>query len=108
MQREMKFVNKQDIRMTLGNDLDERYVCEFKLKNVTKKLASYNFTEPNYRLPNSGDEFNVFSFFCDGAPTQYQQVPPRNKSGYAIQNLSYKRDVLVLDEEKEIKKIILT
>ena len=32
----MKFVNKQDICMTLGNDLDERYVCEFKLKNVTK------------------------------------------------------------------------
>ena len=68
-------------------------------------LSRYDFIMPNYQLANTGVEFDFFRFFCDGAPTQYKQVTesPKNKSGYAVQNLSYKRDVLVLDEEKELK-----
>lgn len=72
-------------------------------------LPRYDFIIPNYKLANTGVEFDFFRFFCDGAPTQYKQVieSPKKKSGYAVQNLSYKRDVLALDEEKELKIYIL-
>ena len=74
---------------------------------MTKRISNYNFVIPNYRLPNKGVQFDHFLFLCEDAPRQYknQIVPPRNKVGYNVQNMSYTKDFLVLNEGKEIKKI---
>ena len=83
------------------------FVYEFELKNVIRRISRYDFIMPNYRLPNKGAEFDHFRFFCKNAPNQYKTEiePPHNKAGYNVQKHKLEKDLLVLNKEKEIKKI---
>ena len=56
----MQFVTERDCRLTLGYAFDERFVYEFKLKNVTRRISKHDFIMLNYRIPNRGVEFNHF------------------------------------------------
>ena len=48
----------------------------------------------------------LFLAFCENAPRQYKNVivSPRSKARNNVQSLSYAKDMLVLNEEKEMKK----
>lgn len=50
------------------------------------------------------------SFFCKNAPGQYKTEleKPGSKIKYGIQNISYKKHLLVLNKEKKVKNSILT
>ena len=69
----MGFVAERRCHLTLGYAFDEKFVYEFELKNVTKKISKYNFILLNYRLLKKGIEFNHFNFFCEKAPNQYKK-----------------------------------
>ena len=65
----MQLVAEKDFRLTLGYAFDERFVYEFELKNVTRRISKYNFIMPNYRLSNRLLNLTILScFFCENGP----------------------------------------
>ena len=102
----MQLVAEKDFRLTLGYAFDERFVYEFELKNVTRRISKYNLIMPNYRLSNRLLNLTILScFFLRKWTDHYKRYfePPGNKVGYDFQNSSYIKDLLVLNEEKEKK-----
>ena len=53
----MQFVTERDCCLTLGYAFDERFVYEFELKNVTRRISKHDFIMLNYIIPNRGVEF---------------------------------------------------
>ena len=65
----MQLVTEKDFRLTLGYAFDERFVYEFELKNVTRRISKYNLIMPNYRLSNRLLNLTILScFFCENGP----------------------------------------
>ena len=65
----MRFVAERECFLTLDNTFDERFVDEFQLKVVTRRISRYDFIMPKYRFPYKGVEFNHFLFYvkmCQG------------------------------------------
>ena len=69
----IQFVGERDCHLTLGYAFHEKFFYEFELKNVTKSTSKFNFIMPNYRLQNGGVEFDFFTLFYAGAPSQYKK-----------------------------------
>ena len=86
----MQLVAEKDFRLTLGYAFDERFVYEFELKNVTRRISKYNLIMPNYRLSNRLLNLTILS--C----SFLRKWTDHYKS-------SYIKDLLVLNEEKEKK-----
>lgn len=62
---------------------------------------------PSYRLSNRGVEFDHFRVSCKNALTQYKTETelPRSMVAYNFQNISYKKDLFVVNKEKGIRKL---
>ena len=101
------FVAKYNVRLILGYDFDELLIYEFRLKNETVSMKTWDFSLPFFGIKGRSLHFDEFDCFCQGAPSQYKIIiePPRNRVEYIVQWYDYVEDAFMLDEEKAIKKV---